>query len=112
MSRYGDLDVRPISGALGAEIGNVDVSTPLDDHTIAQIRAAFLDHARAIRRDGSAALDLCAVSLPCGFTHDGLPIGLQLIGHPHDEARLLRLGRAFEQATDFHRQTPDLEAFI
>ena len=58
------------------------------------------------------ALDLCAVSLPCGFTHDGLPIGLQLIGHPHDEARLLRLGRAFEQATDFHRQTPDLEAFI
>ena len=57
-------------------------------------------------------LDLCAVSLPCGFTRDGLPIGLQLIGHPHDEARLLRLARAFEQATDFHRQTPDLRPFV
>ena len=57
-------------------------------------------------------LDLCAVSLPCGFTRDGLPIGLQLIGHPHDEARLLRLARAFEQATDFHRQIPDLSPFV
>ena len=57
-------------------------------------------------------LDLCAVSLPCGFTRDGLPIGLQLIGHPHDEARLLRLARAFETATDFHRQTPDLGPFV
>ena len=56
-------------------------------------------------------LDLCAVSLPCGFTRDGLPIGLQLIGHPHDEARLLRLARAFEQATDFSRQTPNLDTF-
>ena len=57
-------------------------------------------------------LDLCAVSLPCGFTREGLPIGLQLIGRPHDEARLLRLARAFEQATDFHRQTPDLSPFV
>ena len=57
-------------------------------------------------------LDLCAVSLPCGFTRDGLPIGLQLIGHPHDEARLLRLARAFEQATDFSPRMPDLGAFV
>ena len=56
-------------------------------------------------------LDLCAVSLPCGFTRDGLPIGLQLIGHPHDEARLLRLARAFEQATDHNLPTPALDAF-
>ena len=34
-------------------------------------------------------LDLCAVSLPCGFTRDGLPIGLQLIGHPHDEGAVV-----------------------
>ncbi|CAI8045742.1 2-amino-5-chloromuconic acid deaminase [Geodia barretti] len=56
-------------------------------------------------------LDLCAVSLPCGFTHDGLPIGLQLIGHPRDEARLLRLARAFEQATDYNLLTPALDDF-
>ncbi len=56
-------------------------------------------------------LDLCAVSLPCGFTRDGLPIGLQLIGHPHDEARLLRLAHAFEQATDYNLLAPALNDF-
>lgn len=56
-------------------------------------------------------LGLCAVSLPCGFTRAGLPIGLQLIGHPRDEARLLRLAHAFEQATDYHRRAPGLDAF-
>ena len=56
-------------------------------------------------------LDLCAVSLPCGFTRDGLPIGLQLIGHPRDEARLLRLARAFEQATDYNLLMPALDDF-
>ena len=56
-------------------------------------------------------LGLCAVSLPCGFTGDGLPIGLQLIGHPRDEARLLRLARAFEQASAYNLPTPELNAF-
>lgn len=56
-------------------------------------------------------LGLCAISLPCGFTSDGLPIGLQLIGHPRDEARLLRLARAFEQATSYNLPTPELDAF-
>ena len=56
-------------------------------------------------------LGLCAVSLPCGFTHGGLPIGLQLIGHPRDEARLLRLARAFEQASAYNLPTPELDAF-
>lgn len=44
MSTYGDLDVHPISGALGAEVSGVDLSTDLDDRTIADLRAAFLDH--------------------------------------------------------------------
>ena len=38
------LDIRPISGALGAEIGGIDLSDDLDDHTIAAIRRAWLDH--------------------------------------------------------------------
>lgn len=56
-------------------------------------------------------LGLCAISLPCGFTGDGLPIGLQLIGHPRDEARLLRLAHAFEQASAYNLPTPELDAF-
>ncbi|HVB64301.1 MAG TPA: amidase [Nitrolancea sp.] len=50
-----------------------------------------------------------AVSLPAGFTVDGLPVGLQLIGRMFDEASILRLGRAFESATNWHRQHPALE---
>ncbi len=57
------------------------------------------------------ALGLCAISLPCGLTRDGLPIGLQLIGKPGDEARLLRLARTYEQATDWTDIHPDMTPF-
>ena len=50
----------------------------------------------------------CAMSLPCGFSTDGLPIGLQLIGKPFDEATILRTAHAFEQATEWHKQKPEL----
>jgi aspartyl-tRNA(Asn)/glutamyl-tRNA(Gln) amidotransferase subunit A len=49
----------------------------------------------------------CAMSLPGGFSTDGLPIGLQLIGKPFDEATLLRTAHAFEQATDWHKRKPE-----
>jgi aspartyl-tRNA(Asn)/glutamyl-tRNA(Gln) amidotransferase subunit A len=51
---------------------------------------------------------LPAVSLPCGFTSEGLPIGLQIIARPWAEAALLRAAYAFEQATDWHDQKPQL----
>ena len=47
---------------------------------------------------------LPALSLPCGFDSDGLPIGLQLLGRRWDEATLLRAGAAFEDATDWQRR--------
>ena len=50
----------------------------------------------------------CAMSLPCGFSASGLPIGLQLIGKPFDEATLLRTAHAFEQATAWHKKKADL----
>lgn len=49
---------------------------------------------------------LPALSLPCGISSAGLPIGLQIIAAPWREAHALRAGRAFEQATAWHRQTP------
>ncbi len=55
-------------------------------------------------------LDLPTLSLPCGFTRDGLPIGLQLSGPRLGEARVLALGHAYEQATPWHRQSPALRA--
>jgi aspartyl-tRNA(Asn)/glutamyl-tRNA(Gln) amidotransferase subunit A len=47
---------------------------------------------------------LPGLSLPCGFTRAGLPIGLQLMGRPFDEAKLLRIGRAFEREHDYARR--------
>jgi aspartyl-tRNA(Asn)/glutamyl-tRNA(Gln) amidotransferase subunit A len=52
-------------------------------------------------------LGLPALSLPCGFTKDGLPIGLQIAGAPGDEVRVLALAHAYEQATR-HRRPPAL----
>jgi len=48
---------------------------------------------------------VCGLSVPCGFSEQGLPVGLQLIGQPFDEATLLRTGYAYEQATDWHKKT-------
>jgi aspartyl-tRNA(Asn)/glutamyl-tRNA(Gln) amidotransferase subunit A len=49
---------------------------------------------------------LPAITLPCGFSREGLPVGLQLIGKRWDEAMVLRMAFAFEQATDWHRCFP------
>jgi aspartyl-tRNA(Asn)/glutamyl-tRNA(Gln) amidotransferase subunit A len=46
----------------------------------------------------------CAMSLPCGFSGTGLPIGLQLIGRPFAETDILRTAYAFEQATEWHKR--------
>ncbi len=47
-----------------------------------------------------------AVSIPCGFTSNGLPIGMQIIGKPFDEAMVLRVAHAFEQSTPHHTKRP------
>lgn len=47
-----------------------------------------------------------ALSAPCGFTRDNLPIGYQLMGRPFDEATLFRIAYAYEQAHDWHQQQP------
>jgi aspartyl-tRNA(Asn)/glutamyl-tRNA(Gln) amidotransferase subunit A len=49
---------------------------------------------------------LPGLSIPCGFTRTGLPIGLQILGRPWDEARILRVARAYEREHDFHRRAP------
>lgn len=54
---------------------------------------------------------ICGISLPCGFANmDGkqLPIGLQLLGKPFQEAQLLQIAHAYEQSTDWHKARPEI----
>jgi aspartyl-tRNA(Asn)/glutamyl-tRNA(Gln) amidotransferase subunit A len=54
---------------------------------------------------------ICGISIPCGFAElDGhrLPIGLQLLGKPLDEARILQVAHAYEQSTDWHKARPPI----
>ncbi len=62
----------------------------------------------ALTRPGNY-LGLCALSMPCGFS-SGLPLGLQIMGKPFAERDVLRLGKAYQDATDFHLRAPDLSA--
>src|SRR6202795_3301970 len=55
-------------------------------------------------------LGLPALCLPAGFCSQGLSIGFQLVGKPFDEATVLRMGHAFQSATQWHRQIPPLAA--
>ena len=51
-------------------------------------------------------LGLPSLALPAGFTGNGLPFGVQLVGRPFAEARLFRIGRAYERATEWHKRRP------
>lgn len=51
---------------------------------------------------------ICGISVPCGFDSAKLPIGLQLLGPAFGEEKILRAAYAYEQATDWHSQLPDL----
>jgi aspartyl-tRNA(Asn)/glutamyl-tRNA(Gln) amidotransferase subunit A len=66
-------------------------------------REAILRLMRPFNLTGSPAM-----SIPCGFTSTGLPIGLQIAGKAFDEATVLRLAHAYEQHTDWHQRQPPI----
>jgi len=54
------------------------------------------------------AAGIPAISIPCGFNEDGLPVGLQIMGPQFEESRVLKVAHAYEQATDWHKRHPEL----
>jgi aspartyl-tRNA(Asn)/glutamyl-tRNA(Gln) amidotransferase subunit A len=55
-------------------------------------------------------LDLCALAVPNGFTAGGLPLSLQIVCRGYDEATALRIGWAYQHATDWHERVPPMAA--
>ena len=57
-------------------------------------------------------LDLPGISVPCGLTADNLPVGLQILGPPRDEASIVAFAAAFERVSGWNGQSPDLSGFV
>jgi aspartyl-tRNA(Asn)/glutamyl-tRNA(Gln) amidotransferase subunit A len=70
----------------------------------------YLDYNRRVHRNTGLGniLNLCGVSVPCGFTSGGLPIGLMIYAKPFAEDVALRVAYAYEQATEWHTRHPNL----
>ena len=95
-----DAMVAPVSPIPAPTIAESDVGNGPDAEAVIQRLTRFT---RPINY-----LGLPALSIPTGFTRSGLPVGMQLVGRSFDEAMLLRIGAAFQRATDFHDRVPQL----
>jgi aspartyl-tRNA(Asn)/glutamyl-tRNA(Gln) amidotransferase subunit A len=95
-----DAVIAPVSPIPAPTIAESDVGNAPDAEAVIQRLTRFT---RPINY-----LGLPSLSIPAGFTRKGLPVGLQLIGRSFDEMTLLRIGAAFQRATDFHERVPQL----
>ncbi len=94
-----DAVLAPVSPVPAPTIAESDVGNSLNAEAVIQRLTRFT---RPINY-----LGLPSLALPCGFAASGLPIGLQLFGRAFDEATLLRIGAAWQRATDFHTKVPE-----
>lgn len=91
-----DVLVTPTSPIAAPAIGATTVRLGGEERPLVRV---FLDATLPFNLTGQPAL-----SVPCGFSKGGLPIGLQLVGRPFEEAMLLRVGAAYEGATHWHEK--------
>ena len=95
-----DAVLAPVAPMAAPTIAETDVGNSLGAEALIQRITRFT---RPINY-----LGLPALSIPAGFTKAKLPVGMQLIGRPFDEATLLTIGAAFQRATDHHTKCPEL----
>ncbi len=93
-----DAVIAPVAPVAAPTIAESDVGNSPDAEAVIQRLTRFT---RPINY-----LGLPSLAIPSGFTREGLPVGMQLIGRSFDEAMLLRIGAAFQRATDFHDRVP------
>ena len=83
-------------------------ASPLPEKAGVESKEAFMEMLGG-RRSFTAPFNLASVpalSINCGFTSEGLPVGLQIAGKPFDESTVFRVAHAYEQATDWHTRRP------
>jgi len=101
---FGEVNVilTPATPLTAFPIAGVSSEAPMqaDDKTI-KLRAASTQFLRGFNATGHPALAIC-----CGFDSEGLPVGIQIVGGLWDEATVLHIGYAYEQATDWHTRRP------
>ena len=95
-----DAVIAPVAPVAAPTIAESDVGNSPDAEAVIQRLTRFT---RPINY-----LGLPALAIPAGATRGGLPVGMQLIGRSFEEAMLLRIGAAFQRATDFHQRLPAL----
>jgi aspartyl-tRNA(Asn)/glutamyl-tRNA(Gln) amidotransferase subunit A len=94
-----DAVIAPVAPVPAPTIAESDVGNSPDAESVIQRLTRFT---RPINY-----LGLPSLAIPSGFTNAGLPVGMQLVGRSFDEAMLLRIGAAFQRATDFHDRVPN-----
>jgi len=95
-----DAVIAPVAPVAAPSIAASDVGNSPDAEAVIQRLTRFT---RPINY-----LGLPSLAIPAGFTADGLPVGIQLVGRSFDEAMLLRIGAGLQRATDFHQRVPVL----
>ena len=93
-----DILAGPAEAVTAPKIGATSVQ--VGDTTMAVI-PALTQYTRAFNLNGFPS-----ITVPCGFSEDGLPMGLQLAGRPFDDETVLRAAHAYEQSTDWHKRRP------
>ena len=90
-----------------SQVPPFDVEQPYPTEIDGVPMATYLDWMRSC--SDISVLGLPAVAVPCGFTGDGLPVGIQIVGRQHDDMGVLQMAHAFEQATGVGRRRPPLD---
>ena len=93
--------------AMRAFISRIEAVNPKVDAIVTFLPEQALKRAKALDRKGSATSHP-AISVPAGFTEDGLPVGLQIVGRYRDDFGVLQLAHAFEGATGTWKRRPML----
>jgi len=96
-----DVLAAPTVPATAAKVGQESFTWP--DGSEETIISAYVRHSCPANLTG-----LPSITVPCGFSGDGLPVGMQILGRPFDEATILRAAKAYESVTDWHARSPDI----